>query len=51
MRDYEIHKVEKYYVTANSSEEAKEKVKEWDNSCAHDVVYECVWVGSEVASA
>ena len=51
MREYQIDKVESYYVTANSIEEAKEKVKEWDNSCAHKVTYEAVWAGSEVSNA
>ncbi len=47
MREYQIDKVESYYIKANSAEEAKAIVAELDNSSAHKVSYEAVWAGSE----
>jgi hypothetical protein len=47
MRTYEVEKVESYYITANSQEEAVEIVKTLDNGSALRVDYRVIFVGAE----
>jgi hypothetical protein len=47
VRTYEVEKVESYYITANSQEEAVEIVKTLDNGSALSVDYRAVFVGVE----
>jgi hypothetical protein len=47
MRTYEVEKIESYYITANSQEEAVEIVKTLDNGSALSVDYRVIFVGVE----
>jgi hypothetical protein len=46
MREYEVSKIESYYVRANSVEEAEAIVNDLDNSSAHRVDIQTVWAGA-----
>jgi len=49
MREYEISKIERYYITAEDIDQAIEKVKDLDNSSAYAVDYSPTWAGPELA--
>lgn len=48
MRQYEISKIERYYITAEDIDRAIEIVKDLDNSAAHDVDYQATWAGPRI---
>ena len=48
MREYQVNKIESYYIKANSVEEAETIVNDLDNSFAHKVDIQTVWAGQRV---
>lgn len=48
-RDFEIEKIERYYITAESEAKAIEKINDLDNSAASSVDYRLTWAGPEKA--
>jgi murein L,D-transpeptidase YafK len=48
VREYGLRKTEIYYIRANSSEEAKEKLDQMDNSYAWTVEVDVCYVSGEL---
>ena len=48
-RQYEISKIERYYITAENADRAVEIVKDLDNSSAYAVDYSPTWAGPEIS--
>lgn len=47
-RQYEISKIERYYITAEDQDQAIAIVKDLDNSSAYSVDYSPTWAGPEI---
>jgi hypothetical protein len=46
-REFEIEKIERYYITAESEAKAIEKINDLDNSAASSVDYRLTWAGPD----